>query len=83
MQETQEPWVRSPGREDPLEESMTIHSTTGYIRPKKLDTTEWLTLGSREEESSTFILFGSSFHTIRVLRKEGKEKLVCFSLFPL
>ena len=27
MQEIQETWVRSPGREDPLEEEMAIHSS--------------------------------------------------------
>ena len=27
MQETQETWVRSLGREDPLEEGMAIHSS--------------------------------------------------------
>ena len=83
MQETQEPWVRSLGRKESPGGEHGYPPHGGYIWPKKLDTTEWLTLGSREEESSTFILFGSSFHTIRVLRKEGKEKLVCFFLFPL
>ena len=27
MQETLEPWVQSPGREDPLEEEMATHSS--------------------------------------------------------
>ena len=49
MQETQETWVRPLGREDPLEEGMTTHSSILAWRP--MDRETWQATVRRVAES--------------------------------
>ena len=42
MQELQEPWVRSLGWEDPLEEGMAIHSSILAWRISRTEEPGWL-----------------------------------------